>query len=283
MSCSSHSPNLYPSVHSPRGYPAAGVFANVLMPGWLQTILLTILLLIVIRKTLANGLKMWRSEQKDVELKRKLKQDVGYREEDSDSDSEGVLHEEAYHMKPHRCLQCYPLPLCFHIRTCGKGGTEMGGGCWPIEEDSESNNRDVLHKECATWSLTAASTLSTPPPHQPHSQKGSRKVCSHLKFQGKLGEDACRREEVMGSGNEGRCTRSPATEAPQVAWLCCCLDSSFLNPLPLHPTANHKLKKYMTRSPSADTTTTVCCTVRPTTAGAALLLMPHDNAPCSPS
>lgn len=79
-----------------------GVFANVLMPSWLQTVLLTILLLIVIRKTLAKGLKMWQSEKKDVQLKRKLEEDARYHEEDSESDNEGVLQEEAYHMKPHR-------------------------------------------------------------------------------------------------------------------------------------------------------------------------------------
>jgi hypothetical protein len=72
------------------------------MPNWLQTVLLTILLLIVVRKTLAKGLKMWQSEKKDVQLKRKLEQDARYCEEDSESDTEGVLHEEAYHMKPHR-------------------------------------------------------------------------------------------------------------------------------------------------------------------------------------
>ena len=82
----------------------AGVFANVLMPSWLQTVLLTILLLIVIRKTLAKGLKMWQSERKNVDLKRKLR-DEGtqpHHHPDSESEEEGVMHEEAYHAKPHR-------------------------------------------------------------------------------------------------------------------------------------------------------------------------------------
>lgn len=80
----------------------AGVLFNVLFPSWLQTVLLTILLLIVIKKTLSKGLRMWQSERKDAALKQKLLADQHHRDEDSESETEGVLHEEAYHFKPHR-------------------------------------------------------------------------------------------------------------------------------------------------------------------------------------
>ena len=49
----------------------AGVLLNVLVPDWLQTALLTVLLLFVINKTVRKGIKQWRQEQRAVEQKRK--------------------------------------------------------------------------------------------------------------------------------------------------------------------------------------------------------------------
>jgi len=43
------------------------VLFNPLCPEWLQTALLTVGLLIVVRKTFAKGLRQWREEQKAVE------------------------------------------------------------------------------------------------------------------------------------------------------------------------------------------------------------------------
>ena len=80
----------------------AGVYFNVLFPSWLQTILLTVLLLAVICKTLGKGLRMWQSEKKDAALKQKLLEDHRYLDTDSESETEGFMHDEAYHVKPHR-------------------------------------------------------------------------------------------------------------------------------------------------------------------------------------
>ena len=49
----------------------AGVLFNVLIPDWLQTALLTVLLLFVINKTVRKGIKQWRQEQRAIEQKRK--------------------------------------------------------------------------------------------------------------------------------------------------------------------------------------------------------------------
>lgn len=87
----------------------AGVFFNVLLPRWLQTILLTILLLVVVFKTFTKGIRMWQSERKDVALKQRLLADRHYHEEDSESETEGYLHDEAYHAKPHRLVTFIPL------------------------------------------------------------------------------------------------------------------------------------------------------------------------------
>ena len=40
-----------------------GVLLNVLFPDWLQTLLLTILLLFVINKTVRKGINQWHQEQ----------------------------------------------------------------------------------------------------------------------------------------------------------------------------------------------------------------------------
>ena len=77
---------------------------NVLLPRWLQTVLLTLLLLSVVYKVLMRGVKMWRSERKDAVLKTRQQHqgpDV-HHDDDSGSETEGVLHDEAYHLKPHR-------------------------------------------------------------------------------------------------------------------------------------------------------------------------------------
>ena len=46
---------------------AAGVLFNPLCPEWLQTALLTVGLLIVVRKTFAKGFRQWNEEQKALE------------------------------------------------------------------------------------------------------------------------------------------------------------------------------------------------------------------------
>ena len=45
----------------------AGVLFNPLCPEWLQTALLTMLLLVVVRKTFQKGLRQWNEEQKSIE------------------------------------------------------------------------------------------------------------------------------------------------------------------------------------------------------------------------
>lgn len=55
-------------------YCGAGVLLNVLVPDWLQTLLLTLLLLFVINKTVRKGITQWRQEQKAIKQKRSLAQ-----------------------------------------------------------------------------------------------------------------------------------------------------------------------------------------------------------------
>lgn len=45
---------------------APGVVLNPISPEWLQTLLLTFLLLLVVRKTFEKGTKQWNEEQKDT-------------------------------------------------------------------------------------------------------------------------------------------------------------------------------------------------------------------------
>ena len=52
----------------------AGVLFNVLFPDWLQTALLTVLLLFVINKTVRKGVKQWSQEQKAIEQRRKAEE-----------------------------------------------------------------------------------------------------------------------------------------------------------------------------------------------------------------
>lgn len=104
----------------------------MLFPRWLQTILLTVLLLVVISKTLAKGLKMRRSERKDAELKASLAQYQQLPLDHSDSEDEGVLHEEAYHPKPHRLSFVPELQPCkdwegMKARLTGAGVAESRG------------------------------------------------------------------------------------------------------------------------------------------------------------
>jgi hypothetical protein len=49
----------------------AGVLFNVLFPDWLQTALLTVLLLFVIDKTVRKALTQWRQEQKAIQQRRR--------------------------------------------------------------------------------------------------------------------------------------------------------------------------------------------------------------------
>ena len=46
---------------------AAGVLFNPLCPEWLQTALLTVLLLVVVRKTFQKGFRQWSEEQNSVD------------------------------------------------------------------------------------------------------------------------------------------------------------------------------------------------------------------------
>ncbi|EIE19332.1 hypothetical protein COCSUDRAFT_44684 [Coccomyxa subellipsoidea C-169] len=73
-----------------------GVLLNVLVPDWLQTALLTVLLLFVINKTVRKGITQWRQEQKAIKQKRSAaQQDLG-----DEDDEEGVLHEERFERNP---------------------------------------------------------------------------------------------------------------------------------------------------------------------------------------
>lgn len=45
---------------------------------------------------------MWQSERKNISLKKRLLEDQNYQGSDSESETEGLMHEEAYHVKPHR-------------------------------------------------------------------------------------------------------------------------------------------------------------------------------------
>lgn len=82
--------------------PFAGVLFNVLMPGWLQTILLTLLLLVVINKTARKGLSQWRLEQRqhakqepaDHNNEQALHASEGHKHR-------GILHEESFHGHAH--------------------------------------------------------------------------------------------------------------------------------------------------------------------------------------
>ena len=42
----------------------AGVVLNPMTPEWLQTLLLTILLIVVVRKTFQKGVRQWHEERK---------------------------------------------------------------------------------------------------------------------------------------------------------------------------------------------------------------------------
>lgn len=76
----------------------AGVLFNVLIPGWLQTILLTALLLYVIKKTAHKGINQWKMEQRQ-----KSKQEPSRLQAHRDGNDEedeldrGILHEESFH------------------------------------------------------------------------------------------------------------------------------------------------------------------------------------------
>ncbi|KAK9914892.1 hypothetical protein WJX75_001974 [Coccomyxa subellipsoidea] len=74
-----------------------GVLLNVLVPDWLQTLLLTLLLLFVINKTVRKGITQWRQEQKAIKQKRSLAQQS---HDDDEDDEDGVLHEERFERNP---------------------------------------------------------------------------------------------------------------------------------------------------------------------------------------
>ena len=63
------------------------MIVNVLLPIWLQTLALTLLLVFVIYKTANKGLKQWRSESKDV----KMRGQTIMHEDQLSPDSEGAL------------------------------------------------------------------------------------------------------------------------------------------------------------------------------------------------
>lgn len=72
-----------------------GVLLNVMIPGWLQTILLTLLLLFVINKTAHKGLSQWRLERKDRAAAQSA--DSAQQDPHEGSHHRGVLHEESFH------------------------------------------------------------------------------------------------------------------------------------------------------------------------------------------
>ncbi|BDA43733.1 Sulfite exporter TauE/SafE family protein 3 [Coccomyxa sp. Obi] len=75
-----------------------GVLLNVLVPDWLQTLLLTVLLLFVINKTVRKGITQWRQEQKAIRQKRSLAEHADLADDDEEED--GVLHEERFERNP---------------------------------------------------------------------------------------------------------------------------------------------------------------------------------------
>ena len=80
-----------------------GVLFNVIFPRWVQTILLTALLIVVFVKTLGKGRKMWASEQKNAILMRlQTEQHNHAPDEHTEDEDEGILHDESYHLKPHK-------------------------------------------------------------------------------------------------------------------------------------------------------------------------------------
>lgn len=66
-----------------------------MIPGWLQTILLTLLLLFVINKTAHKGLSQWRLERKDRAAAQSA--DSAQQDPHEGSHHRGVLHEESFH------------------------------------------------------------------------------------------------------------------------------------------------------------------------------------------
>ena len=81
--------------HACNGQMAASivqVLLNVLFPDWLQTALLTILLLFVINKTVRKGIRQWQQESKAIKQKR---QDAEQVWPDTLAKSAAVSHEAA--------------------------------------------------------------------------------------------------------------------------------------------------------------------------------------------
>ena len=58
------------SMQGTEGMSIVQVLLNVLFPDWLQTALLTLLLLFVINKTVRKGIRQWRQESKAIQQKR---------------------------------------------------------------------------------------------------------------------------------------------------------------------------------------------------------------------
>ncbi len=81
----------------------AGVLLNVLVPDWLQTALLTVLLLFVINKTVRKGITQWRQEQKAIKQKRSAAQQVPPRPETVHTCSPDLRH-ICIHARPHMTL-----------------------------------------------------------------------------------------------------------------------------------------------------------------------------------
>ena len=80
---------------------------NVLMPGWLQTILLTLLLLHIANKTARKGLSQWRMEGQERVKQRasaagEADQEGRALQEQEGHKQRGILHEESFHGKEGR-------------------------------------------------------------------------------------------------------------------------------------------------------------------------------------
>lgn len=68
-----------------------------MIPGWLQTILLTLLLLFVSNRTARKGISQWQSEQKQRRAHTRQQAPLEHHESDDDNDHDvGILHEESF-------------------------------------------------------------------------------------------------------------------------------------------------------------------------------------------
>lgn len=118
---------------------------NVLVPDWLQTALLTLLLLFVINKTVRKGITQWRQEQKAIQQKRALAE----------------VTPPTYPCCSLQCASQLSLNLgqstaaCFDVLPCKGACIREVCPCWLMRDyvrlqdhvDNEDDEDGVLHEE----------------------------------------------------------------------------------------------------------------------------------------